>query len=229
MNLDQTCVLLFGSLARGDGSSESDIDILVSSPKGRISSVKDGHAEVQYTPQDKLLEMARRGDLFAIHLAYEARIISDPSNFFQEFKSCLVIKKDYSQERRWAFSLLAYLIKRRVAHRGIQLRNKRIAWCVRTVLISLLIEEGRIIFSPRRLLNHYDEPYIGKLLSMRRGDTSGHLYKNGIIGFLKKFGGSEYLGYSAQELEVEFLHEENRVAISTINGLEKEFQDAAYL
>lgn len=225
MSADQSCVLLFGSLARGDSSSESDIDILIAAPQGRLASVKDGPAEIQHTPQEKLLEMAKNGDLFAIHLAYEARVISDPSNFFQEFKALLVIRKEYHQERRWAFSLLSYLMKKRVARHHIQLRNVRIAWCVRTILISLLIEEGRIIFSPIRLAQHYPDPYIKKLLSLRRGTFGGRFYRKDIETFLTKFNGKDYFNSTVSELEHSFNIEENQVALATLKSFENGYVD----
>lgn len=216
---DRNCVLLFGSLARGDSSNESDIDILVAAPKGRLASVKEGAAEIQHTPQEKLLEMANRGDLFAIHLAYEAKVISDPSNFFQDFKFQLTIRRDYSKERQWAFSLLAYLLTSESFSEKYELRNKRIAWCVRTVLISLLIERGRIIFSPAKIAKEYPAPFVGRLISLRRNTSSEDQYLKDSLAFLKHFDQTALAKLSTSELEEMFIIEQNEVALATVKAL----------
>lgn len=219
---DQNCVLLFGSLARGDSSENSDIDILVSAPQGRLVSVKEGDAEIQHTPQETLLEMARRGDLFAIHLAYEAKAISDPSHFFQEFKAQLVIRRDYSKERDWAFTLLSYLRLNKDFEFKPELRNKRIAWCVRTVLISLLIERGRIIFSPFRLAQEYPDEFVDRLIALRRETDGETFFLDDTLKFLKKYDQKNVWKYSTAKLEDQFEIDENEVALATIKALKKE-------
>ena len=225
---DQNCVLLFGSLARGDSCEKSDIDILISAPLGRLASVKEGVAEVQHTPQETLLEMARRGDLFAIHLAYEAKVISDPSHFFQEFKAQMALRRDYSKERAWAFTLLSYLRINKDFEFKPELRNKRIAWCVRTVLISLLVERGRIIFSPSRLAQEFPDAFIDRLIGLRRESDSGTYLLDDTLAFLGHFDQKMLLEYSPAELESQFEVNENEVALATIKALKKDEQVTSY-
>ncbi|WP_254796972.1 nucleotidyltransferase domain-containing protein [Sulfitobacter albidus] len=213
------CVLLFGSMARGDSSGTSDVDLLISEETGSIKSERAGRVEVQYTPQKYLLEMSARGDLFAIHLAYEAKVVADPDGFFDSFKKSLKIKSSYAKERESASALAAYLLKRKLSKRQFPIRNKRIAWCVRTILISLLLEDGEIVFSPMRLQELYPDKRIGILLNARRTkiDISG--YKKALRWFLEEFGEDEFSRKGLKQLRQVFKQQDNKVAESTIRSL----------
>tara|TARA_R100001369_G_scaffold89242_1_gene126667 strand:- start:1300 stop:2001 length:702 start_codon:yes stop_codon:yes gene_type:complete len=222
------CVLLFGSMARGDSSDTSDVDLLVSEETGSIKSERAGRVEVQYTPQKYLLEMSARGDLFAIHLAYEAKVVADPDGFFDNFKKSLKIKSSYTKERESASALAAYLLKRKLSKRQISIRNKRIAWCVRTILISLLLENGEIVFSPTRLQELYPDKKIGILLNSRRAkiDTSG--YKIALRWFLEEYGEAEFGRKGLKQLRQVFEQQDNKVAESTIRSLSRSITVSPY-
>ena len=222
------CVLLFGSMARGDSSETSDVDLLISEETGSIKSERAGRVEVQYTPQTNLLEMSARGDLFAIHLAYEAKVVADPDGFFDNFKKALKIKSSYAEEREAASALAAYLLKRKLSTPQIPVRNKRIAWCVRTILISLLLEEGRIVFSPDELQGLFPDNRIGILLNARRAKTGISGYKKALRWFLEEHGEAEFGQKGLRQLRHDFDKQDNKVAKSTIRSLARCIASSPY-
>ena len=207
-------------MARGDAAEGSDVDILVAAKGGRIGSRKFSGVEIQFTPKSELLSMAARGDLFAIHLAYEAHIISDPSGFFRHFKSELRIRRNYNSEAEKALALAAYLCKRGTKPSQRAIRDKRIAWCVRTVLISRMIDDGRIIFSPQALASHFEESYLPNLIALRRQSHKKYL-KSELKQFILVFGGEEFIRLSSQELKARFKEQENNVALTTLSSLRR--------
>jgi len=222
------CVLLFGSMARGDSSETSDVDLLISEETGGIKSERAGRVEVQYTPQKYLMEMSARGDLFAIHLAYEAKVVADPNGFFDSFKKSLRIKTSYTKEREAASALAAYLLKRKLSKPQIPIRNKRIAWCVRTILISLLLEKGEIVFSPTRLQDLYPDKKIGILLNARRKKIKLSGYKTALRWFLEEYGEAEFGRKGLKELRKVFEQQDNEVAKSTIRSLSRSIASPSY-
>lgn len=222
------CVLLFGSMARGDSSETSDVDLLISEETGSIKSERAGRVEVQYTPQKHLMEMSARGDLFAIHLAYEAKVVADPDGFFDDFKKSLRIKSSYTKEREAASALAAYLLKRKLSTTQIPIRNKRVAWCVRTILISLLLEEGEIVFSPVRLQDLYPDRKIGILLGARRATIKLSGYKTALRWFLEEYGEAEFGRKGLKELRECFEQQNNEVAKSTIRSLSRSIVSSSY-
>lgn len=74
-------VALYGSIARGDARATSDVDIL--GVAGRSAEQKQ-HGRVSLTVyrEQHLLELARSGSLFVLHLKREARALKDVTGVF---------------------------------------------------------------------------------------------------------------------------------------------------
>lgn len=70
-------LLLYGSQARGDATSDSDIDILQLVDQTPRAYRNDPYSFTAYTPR-QLKEMVRGGSLFAWHLAIEGVPLHDP-------------------------------------------------------------------------------------------------------------------------------------------------------
>jgi hypothetical protein len=215
-------------MARGDSSETSDVDLLISEVTGSIKSERTGRVEVQYTPQDFLMEMSARGDLFAIHLAYEAKIVSDPDSFFVKFSAALKIKSSYADEREAASALATYLLKRKLSKPQIPIRNKRVAWCVRTILISLLLEKGDIVFSPTRLQEIYSDKRITTLLNARRERIESQDYKKALQWFIDEYGEGNFGRKGLKQLRQDFERQGNQVAKSTIQSLWRSNSKSSY-
>ena len=79
-------VMLFGSTAREEATVESDLDILVLREPAQASAPPLPITFLLRDPQ-WLHHISRRGDLFAMHLHREGRILQDPHGVFGTFKS----------------------------------------------------------------------------------------------------------------------------------------------
>lgn len=208
-------VVLFGSAARGDNNETSDVDILVLKDSGYPQSIKKENIEIQVHTKSTMLQKAINGDLFALHIAMDGVVLSDPNNFFISFKEACRLKEDYREERREAFILGGYILSSWSDFKRVSFLNKRIAWCVRTILISLAVEERRLIFSPLGL-QEYAKPFdVEGLLNLRRSETVPDKLLPKFREFLNCYGGSEYLGLSRDNYKKLILGLGSSVAKST--------------
>lgn len=215
-----TALMLFGSAARGDYDESSDLDLLAVAQGDVPKLIRSDFAELQFLGEQTLLEMADRGDLFAIHLAFEGKVIFDIRGFFHKFRERLHVQKNYGHIRRAASDLGWFLVDHgRSFERDLDLVHKRAAWCVRTILISNLVESGRFIFSPSGLLNVYDTPAISRLLKLRRSTAASSRWPSDLQQFLGQFGSERPTSDGAAAYLTLFLSTENRVGIATVTRL----------
>ena len=120
-----------------------------------------------YYPWQKLLTDARNGDLFVGHLVQEARPLSDPLDQLGELRSSFRLRANYRREIEHA-SDLGWFIARFPHHLKPSLTVKRMVWCVRTILIAQLAEEGKLVFAPTRLAKLAGSKAATDLLIERR-------------------------------------------------------------
>ena len=212
-------MMLFGSAARGDASETSDTDILCVTDSGKPHGIKRDVLEVQFMPEEKLLAMARQGDLFAIHLALEGKIIFDSTHIFSRFKEALTVKRDYQEEIRRAsdFAWFLYLLGRDFDNTALV--NKRIAWSTRTILISKLAEDGRFIFSPSGLASKFPNRDVKALLNLRRSALNSEIRFKQLHRFLGEHGNKMPAEKNLSGFKEYFDATGNRVALSTIDVL----------
>jgi hypothetical protein len=92
--------LLYGSYARGDYESSSDIDILrITTSRMRTQRI-DGSASLHIYDIKDLLEMARRGSLFILHLVREAKPIVDPCGYLGDLSAAFQKPDSYASDAR---------------------------------------------------------------------------------------------------------------------------------
>lgn len=92
--------LLYGSYARGDYESSSDIDILRITTRRMHSQRIAGSASLHIYDIKDLLEMARRGSLFILHLVREAKPIIDPCGYLRDLSASFQRPASYTSEAR---------------------------------------------------------------------------------------------------------------------------------
>uniref|UniRef100_UPI003CDF86E0 HalB n=1 Tax=Rhodobacteraceae bacterium QY30 TaxID=2033435 RepID=UPI003CDF86E0 len=214
-------LMLFGSAARGESDKNSAVALLAVTSGVRPFSKKTEQTELQFLNPEELLRSASDGDLFAIHLAFEGKIIFDTTGVFTRFKERLVIRKDYGREIKWGNDLAWYLLDFGMNAENTTLVNKRIAWCVRTIAIARLVESGKIIFSPRALAKEFPRKHVSDLIGLRRSDEDSQTRKRRLAGFLDSIDSSRPSVSSEQEYVSHFERTENRVGLQTLHGLKK--------
>lgn len=78
-----TPIMLFGSVARGDASAASDVDVLeISKRSARLYKV--GRVHVYPYAETHIRRMAATGSLFVLHLKREGKIVRDPDGILTE-------------------------------------------------------------------------------------------------------------------------------------------------
>jgi predicted nucleotidyltransferase len=84
---DTDAYLLYGSYARGDYESRSDVDILrITTGRMRAPRI-NGQVLLHIYDLKDLLNMARQGSLFILHLIREAKPIIDPMDYLRQISA----------------------------------------------------------------------------------------------------------------------------------------------
>ena len=213
-------LMLFGSAARGDIGPDSDTDLLAISREGGPRSHKVNGIEIQFYSPAHLLKMGESGDLFAIHLAREGRVIFDFESVFATFYQITKPRDNYERERSRAIDLAWYLLRFGADYDSL-LVNRRIAWCVRTTLISILADRGQYVFSPKGLVSLFPEPCVSRLIALRRSDEDSVDRFSWLRDFLSEFSSAAGGQRTTKEFVEHFKLTGNDVAISTLKRLRR--------
>jgi hypothetical protein len=101
---DQTrdSYLLYGSYARGDFESSSDVDVLCITTSRKVAPRIDGRVTVHIYDIKDLLATARLGGLFILHLIKEAKPIHDPCAYLKQLAGAFQKPDSYLTNARWA-------------------------------------------------------------------------------------------------------------------------------
>ncbi|QRG79201.1 nucleotidyltransferase domain-containing protein [Citrobacter sp. R56] len=151
-NTDLKCLILFGSHARGDQTISSDIDLLGIDDSQKFTVRNIDTVNFSFYSSDRALHMSCSGDLFFMHIVNEGRcLFNDP--FFEKLKSCFNFKESYLEEASTAYYLGLKIIELSNNITNWKMANKRISWCVRTILIALSAENRTPFFSKSELSN----------------------------------------------------------------------------
>lgn len=213
-----SAVALFGSHARGDAESGSDVDILGITSERRTRHVEMGNVSLYLYPWQRLLTEARNGDLFVCHIVRESKTLHDPKQHIKALSEGFVFKPSYSEEISRASDLAWYLIH---FHDKLDQRTvaKRIAWCVRTIVIARSAERRTPYFAAAALTTFSNSPAVGTLIS-RKEDT--HVVPDSpflLRDVLSQFGFDDPLLGGASNYLRHFIKTKNKVALQTIRGL----------
>lgn len=166
--------MLYGSRARGDAGTDSDVDLLVLSGEPR-EPYQDGPVSVTvYTPK-QLRRMCEAGSLFALHLVMEGQILDDPSGILRETLETYRAPVSYRAliDEVTAAAKILDLNTAQIAKNPVGLTRLAL-YLVRTTAITRYIEEtGNAAFSLDVIAAGLELPKLPELFAGR--EDSGNL------------------------------------------------------
>jgi len=141
---------VFGSTARNERSFDSDIDMLGVYDGGKIKSVSKGCVSLFLYPEIVLREKMMSGDLFALHLVKESIPIYG-NDILEEIYSKFTYKDNYTIEINTALEVSYEILSSYEKLKQHRDANKKIAWCLRTIIISISAQDRTPVFSKKKL------------------------------------------------------------------------------
>ncbi|PBP98619.1 MULTISPECIES: nucleotidyltransferase domain-containing protein [Pseudomonas] len=163
-----TSMALYGSRARNDHNSDSDTDLFAITDDERYQMVFHGMTNIACYPRELALSRAAGGDLFFLHIVREAVVMYDHDSSFGEMQSAFKLKDSYRDDILKAAELGAALLQNIENFKNYFFINKRLAWCLRTILIALSAQQNNPVFSAKELSTMFADKEIEQLLSTKR-------------------------------------------------------------
>ncbi|MFO6297740.1 nucleotidyltransferase domain-containing protein [Rahnella selenatireducens] len=147
------CLAVIGSHARGDNDSYSDVDLLGIVVRESHQMINVNKVNLAIYSKSHLRKMMHDGELFALHIKQEGIALVN-EELFNDICSSFKYKDNYNKDRRLAFLMGSIILKEQSTIRNWLVANKRIAWCVRTYILSLMAENGNISFAKPDIAFH---------------------------------------------------------------------------
>ncbi|WP_225768531.1 nucleotidyltransferase domain-containing protein [Inquilinus sp. Marseille-Q2685] len=211
---------LFGSRARCDHKASSDIDILIVTKESSHDHANFGNLSITIISHSDLEVQAKRGDLFVWHIVAEATPLYDPNDYLPDLRSKFILRSDYDDVVSHASELAWYLIRFGKRLGDERLANRRVAWCIRTILIARSAERGLPAFSASALAAFAGDAEIASVIN-RKGDRwLARETLEGLKYFIEKFGRPEPLPWPCPESKyiAMFVDHGNKVALGTLRS-----------
>lgn len=192
-------LMLFGSVARGDHRSDSDIDILQLVEEYTPSYVADGMNFSLYTI-DSLKDHATSGSLFVLHLITEGQIISDPEG---KLASVLNTYRKPSSYRDQLLELCGCVnilrVDSRVYAKNPALYNHAVIFVLRSVVFLMMAQTGSPTFSIGTIARRLGDETIVEAVSFRSFREANFNYYNKCFSLVSKYIGMSLGGKLAKE------------------------------
>jgi hypothetical protein len=176
-------VALFGSRARGDEDPSSDVDLLLVTAEGPARHSSMGNLSLSFYPLSDLHARARSGNLFLCHVLREGRALYDPQACFPMLLSEFRLRGSYEATIQQAADFAWYMVRFGRRYPDSNLFRRRVAWCVRTILIGRSAEAGTPTFAPRHLAKLGPRLITARLIAQK---DANHLHP-GALSDLERF------------------------------------------
>ena len=134
------------------------------------------HIAIASYPCDEVIDGARRGDLFALHVVTEAKVLYEAWPVFEEMRRAFTYRPDYGREVKVASDVGWFLLRYRSRFSDGRVFNERVAWCTRTILIARAAGARRPVFSADGLAQFSGSPHVAALIRNKgRGNVEDQL------------------------------------------------------
>lgn len=213
-----SAVVLFGSRARGDAGPDSDVDVLLISTERKTRHTAMGNVSVYLYPWAALLRKAAAGDLFVCHIVREARPLHDPDDRLGVLRDAFRFKDSYADEIGQASDLAWYIVHNFRNMPGA-VATKRIAWCVRTILIARTAEQHCPVFAADELARYSGTANVRRLIAQKGDSEPNHDTVAALGDFLRQYGKADPVANGdATAYRLLFKKRRNRVALQTVRA-----------
>ncbi|OOH80392.1 hypothetical protein BOW65_10965 [Pseudomonas koreensis] len=179
---------LYGSRARGDSNEHSDIDFFAITDDSDYKMMVTGNTNIACYPLSLAVERAKDGDLFVLHICLEAKELYSTNSELSDLRDLFQYKNDYEREISMASDLAWFLVESGSNFRNFTLLNKRIAWCVRTILIAKSAEARSAVFSSLELAKFSGTSRTAKLIQGKNETIFRPELIRELALFLQSFG-----------------------------------------
>lgn len=223
-------LVVYGSRAREDHSVDSDTDLFAITDDERYEMIIEGTTNIACYPLAQAISRAEGGDLFFMHIALEAKAIYDPGGAFEKVKRSFVKKESYSTEISHA-SELGYALVAHAKHiQDYYLLNKRLAWCLRTILIARSAELGCPTFSKEGLGDIFQNKGLTDLISLKDCETyTAKAYPEFFSAFVRHGNSpNTQMPTDVSDLMAYFLERDNMMGLKTAKLLSHEIEFEGY-
>lgn len=223
-------LVVYGSRAREDHSVESDTDLFAITNDERYEMIVEGTTNIACYPLSQAISRAEGGDLFFMHISLEAKPIYDPSGAFESVRKSFIKKEDYSSEISNASELGFALVAHSEHIQDYYLLNKRLAWCLRTILIARSAELGRPTFSKEGLGEIFQDNSLIELIALKDCESfTAKAYPQFCSAFIK-YGSSPstQMPTDFSDLMVYFLEKDNMMGLKTARLLSSSIEFDRY-
>lgn len=181
---------LYGSCARGEETSTSDIDLFAIHDQKKYQMIIRGRVNIALYPKELAIDMMKKGNLFALHLKHEGLPVFN-KKLFDSITDNFIYKECYSREITNALLLGNYIVNNHMKIRNIAMMNKRISWCVRTILIAKGAEIRSPFFSTQRLSNAFifentNPEKIAQLIQLKNSKFKDEIAITAACGFFNE-------------------------------------------
>ncbi|MCT4624028.1 MAG: nucleotidyltransferase domain-containing protein [Schleiferiaceae bacterium] len=158
---------LYGSRARGDHSASSDTDLFLITDNDAIKHDAVGGLSSSYYPLHRVKEMAEGGNLFLYHVLHEGIILYDPKQIFETLKNDFCFLDSYQHVATEA-AAIGWMIVNHPNHAAQSpILRRRIAWCVRTILIAQSANRRSPVFSRDQLCKISSSIHVSSLIQQK--------------------------------------------------------------
>jgi hypothetical protein len=209
----------------------SDVDLFGVGDAGDYRMVVTNKVNLAVYDRAEALRRSSLGDLFILHIVREGRTIYDESHFFRDLSTSFKFRVSYRTEIDQAIELGWSLLKVEKKVKNWHLLNKRMAWCVRTILIAQAAEGRKAIFSVRELSQFGGSESVGQIIGNKDSSERPRISLELFERFLEQMSGScapRDFPNSLPALLVRFEKSGNIVGEKTIRALMGERESNSY-
>ena len=179
---------LYGSRARGDAADDADVDLLAITSDTRPVNTVRGNLTMSCYPLDDMIRGSRNGDLFALHIASEAKVLYDDGGVFQKITAAFKYRDDYDREIKLVSDVGWFLVRNSHRFSDHARFNQKLSWCTRTILIARAANQRRPLFSAAALAEFSGSPDVVTLISSKMRSAVDVGIVDAFARFLRTFG-----------------------------------------